>query len=446
MKPSLFAILILVTLFSGQSCKKSGSNGGSVTPYVHDTSSMRTAIGTPVGNPVSKTIDASGGTITSPDGVLDLIIPAGAISSPTNVGIQPVTNEVPIGLYQGYSLTPNGQQFQKPVTLVFHYKDQDVDTLDPAELAVGYQVADQTWEVFTDVTLDSINKTVSVQTPHFTIFDLLPDIRIDPEEAIIGVGKSLHLDQQVHFDADPYARLASYVRYTSSWDNVQDGPVRSGTVWAVNNIKGGNNTIGTITTANDASAVYTAPGTVPSPSTVFASVTHQYYKNKVILRSKIRVVDGAAFHVYLQYFAPNLNESGSYYNWSDAGGFDVTISKGLGSVINVTNRNATITLVGDSSTCTTRLVDPPIGPINIVGTNAGVLYFHDTVSIHFFDALDQNYYIRDAVWKSQCPGSQPTQFGGGLGPPAPIGIQFPALDGTQTIVSGQYTFTITRIQ
>jgi hypothetical protein len=447
MKSLRIAMLIPLALWLGQGCKKSSTSGGApVPPYVHDTSAMRTAVGTPSGNPVSKTIDASGGTIISSDGVLELDIPAGALPAPTNIAIQPVTNEVPIGLYQGYSLTPNGQQFQKPVTLTFHYKDQDLDTSDPAGLSVGYQTGDQTWEVFTDVTVDTVSKTVSVQTPHFTIFDLLPDLRISPEEAIIGVGKTLHLDQQIHFDADPYARIPSYVRYTSSWDNVNDGPVRSGTVWAVNNIKGGNKTVGTITTANDASAVYTAPATVPSPSTVFATVTHQYYKAKVILRSKLRIVDGAAFHVLLQYFAPNINESGSYYNWSDAGSFDVTLSNGSGSVINVSNRSATITLDHDSSTCTTTLVDPPVGPINITYESGSfVLYYANMVSIHF-DALDPNYYIRDAVWKTQCPGGQPTQSGGGLGPPFPASLQFQALDGTQTIVNGQYTMTVTRIQ
>ena len=141
-----------------------------------DTTSLVTKIGTPIGSPVTKTIDASGGSITSPDGVLKLTIPPGALSVATNISIQPVTNEVPVGLYNAYSLTPNGQQFQKPVTLEFHYSDQDMDTVDPEGLAVAYQDGDQTWEAFTDVAVDTVNKTVSVQSPHFTIFTLLPDI------------------------------------------------------------------------------------------------------------------------------------------------------------------------------------------------------------------------------------------------------------------------------
>src|SRR5215471_3099429 len=64
------------------------NNNGDTTPLV-------TKIGTPIGSPVIKTIDASGGSITSPDGVLKLTIPPGALSVATNISIQPVTNEVP---------------------------------------------------------------------------------------------------------------------------------------------------------------------------------------------------------------------------------------------------------------------------------------------------------------------------------------------------------------
>ena len=439
------AAIGLLALLVWQSCKKS-SIEGLTNNYTHDTTALITSVGTPIGNPVGKTIGASGGGISSPDGVLELVIPAGALSSPTDISIQPVVNEVPVGLYNSYSLTPNGQQFQKPVTLLFHYNDQDLDTTDPAGLTVAYQAADQTWEAFTDVSVDTMNKTVSVQSTHFTIFDLLPDIRISPEEAIIGVGKTLHLDQQVHFDANPYASLPVFVRYTSSWDDIKDGPAENTTAWAVNNIKGGSKSIGTITTSHESSATYTAPDKVPSPNTVWVTVTKVYGKAKIILRSKIRIVDGAAFHVYLQFFAPNINEAGSYWNWSDAGSFDVTLSNGGGSVVNVTNRNATLTLDHNSSTCTTTLTDPPVGPINIVyESNSFVLFFYNTVSIHF-DALDPNYYIRDAVFTTQCPGGQPTQTGGSLGPPFPVSLQFPALDGIQTIVTGQYTMTVTRIQ
>jgi hypothetical protein len=448
MRRSCFAALMALALWQGQGCKKSSTNGAPVTPFVHDTSYMRTAVGTPVGSPVTQTIDASGGTISSPDGVLQLTIPAGALSAPTLIGIQPVTNEVPVGLYNGYSLTPNGQQFQKPVTLQFHYKDADLDSVDPAGLGVAYQSGDSTWEAFTDVAVDTIGKTVTVQTPHFTIFDLLPDLRLYPEHTIIGIGKTLHLDEQLHYDADPNSRIPSFVRYTSAWYNLFDAAAKPTTIWAVNNITGGNKTIGTITTGVENSAVYTAPATVPSPSTVYATVTKLFGHSKVILRSKIRIVDGNAWHVYCQYFAPGIDESGTYYNWSDAGSFDVVVSKGIGSVVNISNRNATITLDHNSSTCTTTLVNPAVGPINIDYTTDGgfVSYTSGMITILFDLGGGTNNYIQDATWKTQCPGGQPTQMGGGLGPPWPSSLQFPALDQMQTIVNGQYSITVTQIQ
>src|ERR1700733_6919046 len=51
-----------------------------------------TSIGSATGNAVSKTIGSSGGSITSEDGKLELIVPAGAVNSDTVFSIQPISN------------------------------------------------------------------------------------------------------------------------------------------------------------------------------------------------------------------------------------------------------------------------------------------------------------------------------------------------------------------
>jgi hypothetical protein len=449
MKKFLVAIIILLILFVGQSCKKSSSQASTNNNYTNDTTPLITSVGTPVGSPASKTIDASGGTIISPDGVLKLIIPAGALSAATNISIQPVTNEIPIALYKGYSLTPNGQQFQTPVTLEFHYNDLDMDTVDPGGLTVAYQIADQSWEAFTDVTIDTIKKTVSVQSTHFTIFDLLPNIRIYPEQAIVPVGKQLSIFEQIHWDANPNSRIPSFVRLTDNWENTT-GHIATPTsepVWAVNNIAGGSPTYGIIVPqlSSTLPAIYKAPSKVPSPSTVWVTSTEQVGSSKIILRSKITIVDGSGYHVKMS-FQTEDSEGGSYFNWKDEGSFDVIISGNTGLVQNITNPNANIELDSNTSTCITTLAVPPVGPINIVADSSSVFIVPGSNVSVFFNALSRNNYIRDAVWSAQCPGAQPVQSGGGYYPPFPDLIQFKITDNPQTIVSGQYTIVVTPIK
>src|SRR5690242_13074401 len=123
-------VLSLTTLFF-ISCKSTSTDPGT------SSKGTPTAVGTPVGSPSTATIDGSGGSLTSPDGRLEVIIPAGALSAETSISIQPVTNEAPLGAGLSYSLTPHGQQFTKPATIRFHYTEEDVLGSDDLSLAVA---------------------------------------------------------------------------------------------------------------------------------------------------------------------------------------------------------------------------------------------------------------------------------------------------------------------
>ena len=69
-----------------------------------------TAIGAAEGQLVSKEIGASGGKITSDDGRVELLVPAGALAKTTTISIQPIKNLVPNGNGQGYQFEPSGTQ------------------------------------------------------------------------------------------------------------------------------------------------------------------------------------------------------------------------------------------------------------------------------------------------------------------------------------------------
>src|SRR5215467_5663685 len=106
-----------------------------------------TAVGTPVGAKITKTIGPSGGSIVSDDGNVELTIPAGALSSNTDISIQSVTNECPGSVGLSYDLTPNGTKFAIPVSLTFHYTDSAISETDPLLLFNVFQDSLRQWEV-----------------------------------------------------------------------------------------------------------------------------------------------------------------------------------------------------------------------------------------------------------------------------------------------------------
>ena len=90
MKKVLFLISIscIGLLFS---CKKGSPEEGEKLPEL---TQLVTAAGTPIGNKVSKTIGAAGGSISSADGKVTVTIPQGVLSSNQTITIEPVTKKL----------------------------------------------------------------------------------------------------------------------------------------------------------------------------------------------------------------------------------------------------------------------------------------------------------------------------------------------------------------
>src|SRR5450432_176558 len=177
--PRIYSILLILAFAS--SCKKSSSPGNGSTgtgSTTTDTSIAITDVGTPIGTPVTKTIGAAGGTISSTDGRMDLIIPPGALSTNVAITIQPITNECPGGLGAGYDFLPNGTKFSTPATLIFHYADSDVNGSDPDLLYYATQDSTQAWNVDIEKDVDTVGKTISFDVHHFSGRGFLPGLAI----------------------------------------------------------------------------------------------------------------------------------------------------------------------------------------------------------------------------------------------------------------------------
>jgi hypothetical protein len=72
-----------------------------------------------VGTPARLTIGPAGGSVTSSDGNLTVVVPPGALADPVDVVISQFVNPAPGGQGNAYELGPSGQLFALPVTLVF---------------------------------------------------------------------------------------------------------------------------------------------------------------------------------------------------------------------------------------------------------------------------------------------------------------------------------------
>jgi hypothetical protein len=115
------------------------------------------------------TIGPAGGNIISFDSVVQLNIPAGALSTNTDITIQPVTNNCPGGVDMAYDFLPNGLKFSKPATLTFQNTNEDIDDSSLMYYYIAYQ--DSVGEWVADLynrDFDTAAKTTSLDITHFT--------------------------------------------------------------------------------------------------------------------------------------------------------------------------------------------------------------------------------------------------------------------------------------
>jgi hypothetical protein len=278
MKKKLLGLAFLAAclIICFEACKKEkakpvdGPAGGNNKPDPKpDTAAyVKFEHGTPVGQGVTKNIGAEGGTIAMPDGKISIQIPAGALGSATEIKIQPVTNTLPMGSSDfTYKLTPENIHFSKPVSIKFKYDAADLEGTIHDGMYVAFQDAAGHWFGKVNTALDSVNKTLTVKTKHFStwgkyrLFRMMSDLNsmqegeknrlyimvMETEAPIVDEG-----------EADIIAPIVEAKDYNTK---------KNFSGWK---IKGK----GTIKPKNEnAEAEYTAPASITQKSTVTAEVT-----------------------------------------------------------------------------------------------------------------------------------------------------------------------------
>ena len=434
-----YVIIPALTVLLLNGCKKSDS--GSSTTTVDNQPPAITAIGTPAGSPVTKTIGTGGGTLTSADGRLQLTIPANALTANTAISIQPVTNTAPGGIGLSYHLMPDGTKFSNPVTLTFHYTSADAGGTLPAFFYIAFQDSADAWEAdFKNRNVDTTAKTAQLSIRHFSIWSLGAQLNMFASPGLLSEGEQSGVTIYLVKDQGKLVQDASGDYELSTLPPAVPIPNNAVSNWKVNGTPGGNSTDGTI--AGSGSAVtYTAPAKIDKERTVQVSAELNYEisdfnngklvssVNKIILFAGIALEPGKlSFSIDAVTTITNTSE---VYNdvYTDEGTFQVDVDHNTVTVSNFSNQAPKVT--PPSGTVGTTQADwqnDGTGITNITGgvgiltpdRQASVILTHTGTVIPKWKITDLTY------------GTSYT-FGGTAAPGEPPSITFIAKDSAQKI-------------
>ncbi|MEN6308174.1 MAG: hypothetical protein ABFD91_10495 [Anaerohalosphaeraceae bacterium] len=424
----LFVILVAMSLLAIMACSSGGSGdsgdgGGTTQGGVY----LKTAAGTPTGVPASATIGPAGGSLDSADGRITLTVPANAVAKDTTFTITPISNPADNALAT-YRLEPDGATFSKPVTLLFKVPEAGVSFSGIEVLAIACHQADGSWLFLSD-TMDSTNKTISIETNHFTAYSLLAGFQLKPHYAFVDVDKTVSLQVTACTDPENFNNITGV-----SLQNTKAGFVfrgnndvhayecrqvfykgASSAEWQVNSIANGNSTFGTLS-PSDFSATFTAPHKKPNPETVQVSTRFtdswlsKRYSEKVLLVSQIEIGESVS---YSGTFTVTVNNSGGPSSWT-AKGSDVTWTpdpdhQGEYIVKGYVTPDATTYTVNDA-TCTLTETKKPFefdsGNIMTVAADKHTIYW----AIIQPDKYPMNWAARCCNTKGECNTGQFLRF------------------------------------
>jgi hypothetical protein len=437
------------------------------SPAVIEYNAEPTPVGTETGSPSFGTIGPEGGSLNSSDGKLVLRIPAGALSSVTQISILPVTNNAPGGRGNAYRFGPEGTKLNEPATLTFHYTDNDVSGSLPMFLGMAVQYEDQIWHNLGNPVLDTINKTISITTKRLFPGSQGATSNSKKIQASNFMDHATFLDLYIFPEAAELKRSESQVFHVYAIENHPgSAPVNEDDLpplpknhkvspdvvkqWLVNGIPNGNSEYG-IAKPNGDSCTYTAPDAVPSRNPVDLSANIKlWYKDPATGKDFNNLKINAPITItgikkeYQLKISLKWDNWGTYvFNWNltDLATMDVVVTDGIVSISNIKNNNGTISPTTQSKviiqgvrTCT--------GTVDGKADSTGLLNITSGKGQVLFNDLDPNspwLELRitnsNGMWpkiKYECTGDQPAFEGGTPYPGSEYYLRFVLTDEIQT--------------
>jgi hypothetical protein len=322
-----------------------------------------TGIGKPDGEKTEMKIGKEGGSFASADGKVKLIIPEGAVSKNTTFSIQPITNLAPNGSGKSYEMEPAGINFKKPLQIIFYYAGTETEGYSRELLGIAIQDDKGQWSSPDKTRSDSVEKTLAIETWHFSRFVLYYSAYISPASARVKVKGSLRLKIIGVLNID-YGRGGPLIVRTESAE-----------IWSVNGIPKGNNKVGLISASQDYSAIYQAPALVPLQNPVAVTVKENFYGaasgkyDAYTLVSNILVYDNAYEVTMATSSRGSAGSQLGFGSYKDAGSFVVSLESGDAKIIEKLNNNQEDEL-GYKGKCLIVLLKSGTGNIHITGVNS----------------------------------------------------------------------------
>jgi hypothetical protein len=319
-----------------------------------------TAIGKAIGEKITQEIDKDGGRIFSDDGRIELIFPEGALPKKKKITIQSVTNHTANGRGNAYQMEPSGLQFQKPVTLIVHYSQEELIGTSAAFKGMAWQDDRGKWQEIPEIALDTAARTITTQISHFSSYASFDKLVLKPEQARVKVEKSIQME--IHF-------------VTSDLDNdIAMPPTIPAPLWTVNGIDYGNTDVGRITpTSNTNYARYTAPVSVPDQNPVAVSAVLKGLEFKFrrttfrdpALVSHLLIYD-KAYRITMDVWVDNSQDGICTVRTEDHGAFTLVMEGTRTQIKEISNQNLQIRF----NPCPCPFIwtnRPTAGPINTIG-------------------------------------------------------------------------------
>lgn len=300
--------VLVVSLTLGCGAQNNGNNGGggggvNPDPIANPLPTATTVVGNPVGDLVPVTIDQNGGSVTSQDGRLVLVVPPGALAGSANVGLQPIENNTPGGLGLGYRITLVDATTQQdavpaqPLSLEFTLSDTELSDNDVAleNLTVAYQGAGGAWQLNLDAQTAPIPAIQSGIRPQGGGTKITAKLKKSGDYAVATFYKlhpasgSVRVNDKLLLTALKFAPSSPDLTTGYFPFNVTQVPVQSWTASAGQLLDAGSN----------AQRIFKAPASAPSPNPVRVSATVSDAGKTVTLTSRVRVEDSKGwFNVY----------------------------------------------------------------------------------------------------------------------------------------------------
>jgi hypothetical protein len=314
-----------------------------LSPPASDPAPAPVAAPSPAGPAAHANIGYQGGSLKSADGRIQISLPPSAVYADTDVGIQPVNTDDLDGIGPTYQLSPEGTQFNTPVTLTWQLSDADLAGRPITQATIATRDQDGAWKAQRGVQYDAAAKVVRVSTSHFSSWratwaDYLPNIAITPTQDDVSLNKSLELHvakqdtlagKSVPSGTQPGDSKASggqsdndlltpptkFSNGDSDKDLLQSPQLCD---WKVNSIAHGNATYGYINPNQDKfgkvspdenKAMYTAPAKIPQRNPVAVSCEMKTGHSKIMAVSNITITDKKGWSVEITY--EYLNHSSS---------------------------------------------------------------------------------------------------------------------------------------